>query len=216
LRSTLVRLVHSSTARQVVYCGISGNSRRMRWFACRVVALWKKWLARRRRGEGAFHWTRLNAILKRHPLPPARIVHRLYANASETLPVKNRMRETRTSGSVRGADGDIPTYSAARSRPQQFRDLPAAAAATLAGRFDEVGGRPFFVVRALGNAALRGSAPSEHAANPSLGHLQLGSNGVDAGAPRGAWKFPRAASARIISSSVRSDTARRSLAFSAS
>src|SRR5208283_5637153 len=30
--------------------------------------------------------TRLNAILQRHPLPPARIAHRLYANASETLP----------------------------------------------------------------------------------------------------------------------------------
>src|SRR5208337_3654649 len=27
-------------------------------------------------------------------------------------PVKNRMRETCTSGSVRGGDGDIPTYSA--------------------------------------------------------------------------------------------------------
>jgi len=26
--------------------------------------------------------------------------------------VKNRMRKTRTSGSVRGGDGDIPTYSA--------------------------------------------------------------------------------------------------------
>ncbi len=68
------------------YYGISGNSRRIRWFACQVVVLWKKWLARRHRGGGAFHWTRLNAILKRHPLPPARIVHRLYANASETLP----------------------------------------------------------------------------------------------------------------------------------
>jgi RNA-directed DNA polymerase len=68
------------------YYGISGNPRRIRWFACQVAVLWKKWLARRHRGEGAFHWTRLNAILKRHPLPPARIVHRLYATASETLP----------------------------------------------------------------------------------------------------------------------------------
>ena len=33
--------------------------------------------------RGAFQWTRLNAILQRHPLPPARIVHRLYATASE-------------------------------------------------------------------------------------------------------------------------------------
>ena len=33
------------------YYGISGNSRRIRWFACQVVVLWKKWLARRHRGE---------------------------------------------------------------------------------------------------------------------------------------------------------------------
>jgi hypothetical protein len=57
---------------------------RIRWFACQAVVLWKKWLGRRHGGGTAFHWTRLNAILKRHPLPPARIVHRLYANASET------------------------------------------------------------------------------------------------------------------------------------
>jgi hypothetical protein len=67
------------------YYGISGNSRRIRWFACQIVVLWKKWLARRHRGGGAFPWTRLNAILKRHPLPPARIVYRLYANASDSL-----------------------------------------------------------------------------------------------------------------------------------
>ena len=68
------------------YCGISGNSRRIRWFACQVVVQWRKWLGRRHRGGGAFQWTRLNAILKHHPLPPARIVHRLYATASEALP----------------------------------------------------------------------------------------------------------------------------------
>ena len=68
------------------YYGISGNSRRIRWFACQVVVQWRKWLGRRHRGGGAFQWTRLNAILQRHPLPPARIVHRLYATASEALP----------------------------------------------------------------------------------------------------------------------------------
>lgn len=67
------------------YYGISGNSRRIRWFACQVVVRWRKWLARRDRG-GVFQWTRLNSILKRHPLPPARIVHRLYATASKALP----------------------------------------------------------------------------------------------------------------------------------
>ena len=67
------------------YYGISGNSRRIRWFACQVVVVWKKWLSRRDR-QGVFRWDRLNAILKRHPLPPARIVHRLYATASKALP----------------------------------------------------------------------------------------------------------------------------------
>ena len=32
-----------------------------------------------------FHWSRFNALLKRHPLPPARIVHR-YTTVSEALP----------------------------------------------------------------------------------------------------------------------------------
>jgi hypothetical protein len=36
----------------------------------------------------------------------------LYANRQRNSPVKNRMRETCTSGSVRGGDGNIPTYSA--------------------------------------------------------------------------------------------------------
>jgi group II intron reverse transcriptase/maturase len=66
------------------YYGISGNSRRLRWFAHQVARIWKKWLSRRGR-HGRFLWSRLNAILKRRPLPPARIVHR-YAAVSETLP----------------------------------------------------------------------------------------------------------------------------------
>lgn len=66
------------------YYGISGNGRRLRWFAHQVVRIWKKWLSRRGR-HGRVLWSRLGAILKRRPLPPARIVHR-YAAASETLP----------------------------------------------------------------------------------------------------------------------------------
>jgi group II intron reverse transcriptase/maturase len=66
------------------YYGISGNSRRLRWFAHQVERIWKKWLSRRGR-HGRFLWSRLNAILKRRPLPPARIIHR-YAVVSETLP----------------------------------------------------------------------------------------------------------------------------------
>ena len=52
------------------YYGISGNYRRLRWYAHEVVRVWKKWLSRRDR-QGVFTWNRLNALLKRHPLPPA-------------------------------------------------------------------------------------------------------------------------------------------------
>src|SRR5271165_4826190 len=40
-------------------------------------------------------------------------------------PVKNRMRETCTSGSVRGGDGDIPTYSALLACIEQRNDIEA-------------------------------------------------------------------------------------------
>jgi RNA-directed DNA polymerase len=65
------------------YYGVTGNSRRWQWYAHRVVRIWQKWLSRRDR-QSAFTWRRLNELLKRHPLPPARIVHR-YATVSETL-----------------------------------------------------------------------------------------------------------------------------------
>jgi RNA-directed DNA polymerase len=67
------------------YYGISGNSRRLRWFAWQVVRVWRKWLSRRDRA-GVFLWSRLNEILKRHPLPPARIVHRYEAAVSKAHP----------------------------------------------------------------------------------------------------------------------------------
>jgi RNA-directed DNA polymerase len=64
------------------YYGISGNQRRIKWFAREVVLVWRKWLGRRDR-RGVFAWSRLNEILKRHPLPPARIVHRYDPTASK-------------------------------------------------------------------------------------------------------------------------------------
>jgi RNA-directed DNA polymerase len=66
------------------YYGIGGNSRRLQWFAHRVVRTWRKWLSRRDR-QSVVRWTRMNEILRRHPLPPVRIVHP-YAAVSETLP----------------------------------------------------------------------------------------------------------------------------------
>ena len=67
------------------YYGISGNQRRIKWFAWEVVRVWRKWLSRRDR-QGVFEWARLNALLKRYPLPPARIIHRYAPTVSETLP----------------------------------------------------------------------------------------------------------------------------------
>jgi len=66
------------------YYGVGGNNRRLRWYARQVVRVWQKWLSRRDR-QSVVRWTRLNEILKRHPLPPARIVHP-YTAMSETLP----------------------------------------------------------------------------------------------------------------------------------
>ena len=65
------------------YYGIGGNGRRLRWYARQVVRIWKKWLSRRGR-HGNVPWSRLTEWLKRHPLPPPRIVHP-YVAASEAL-----------------------------------------------------------------------------------------------------------------------------------
>jgi group II intron reverse transcriptase/maturase len=66
------------------YYGISGNIRRVSWYAQKVARIWHKWLSRRDRRR-RFPWDRFHDILKRHPLPAARIVHR-YIDVSEALP----------------------------------------------------------------------------------------------------------------------------------
>jgi hypothetical protein len=50
----------------------------------RVATIWQKWLSRRDR-RGRFPKSRFSALLQRHPLPAARIVHR-YTLASKALP----------------------------------------------------------------------------------------------------------------------------------
>jgi len=64
------------------YYGISGNIRRLSWYAHKVARIWQKWLARR---GSRFPWDRFTDLLKRHPLPAPRIVHR-YTAVSEALP----------------------------------------------------------------------------------------------------------------------------------
>ena len=104
-----------------------------------------------------------------------------------------------------------------RCASKQRRNLPIAVSAVLAGKFDNVGGQPFLIVPARGNKTLGGTVLPEDQADPALGHFQFGSYMLNAGAAtRRAQKFPRTASVKIILSSVKSETALRSRAFSAS
>jgi RNA-directed DNA polymerase len=57
------------------YYGITGNSLRLQRYRHEVTKTWRKWLARRTRSK-RLPWDRFNAFLARHPLPPARLVHR--------------------------------------------------------------------------------------------------------------------------------------------
>ena len=56
------------------YYGISGNIRRIKWYHHQVTRIWRKWLARRGRHSN-LSWPRFRAMLARHPLPPAKIIH---------------------------------------------------------------------------------------------------------------------------------------------
>jgi len=56
------------------YYGVGGNMRRLLWFAHQVVRIWQKWLSRRDR-RSVVRWTRLNEVLRQHPLPRAKIFH---------------------------------------------------------------------------------------------------------------------------------------------
>ena len=42
-----------------------------------VIRAWRKWLSRRHRA-GRLHWDRMNEILKRHPMPPAKVMRSIY------------------------------------------------------------------------------------------------------------------------------------------
>jgi group II intron reverse transcriptase/maturase len=54
------------------YYGIIGNSEAIVRFRYRVILAWKKWLNRRSQ-RADMPWDRLNALLGRYPLPPARL-----------------------------------------------------------------------------------------------------------------------------------------------
>ena len=59
------------------YYGVTGNGKRIGWFRTQVARSWRKWLSRRRRA-GRLNWDRMNEVLKRHPLPPAKVMRSIY------------------------------------------------------------------------------------------------------------------------------------------
>jgi group II intron reverse transcriptase/maturase len=63
------------------YYGITGNCQALSWFRYGVMRCWRKWLNRRNR-ERTLDWGLFNRLLERYPLPPARVVHSVYARAA--------------------------------------------------------------------------------------------------------------------------------------
>ena len=59
------------------YFGITGNLRCLRQYREEVERLWRKWLTRRSRGA-PMPWERFQRLLRRYPLPAARVVHSIY------------------------------------------------------------------------------------------------------------------------------------------
>jgi len=60
------------------YYGITGNGKAISAFAYEVVCIWRKWLSRRSHA-GRLTWEVFQRLLQRYPLPPAQVVHSVYA-----------------------------------------------------------------------------------------------------------------------------------------
>ena len=100
---------------------------------------------------------------------------------------------------------------------QQRRDPAIAVTAILDGERDDVCGQSRLVIERPGDLALRRAMLAENAASEAFGNPERPPRALDADAAAGgAYQFPDAASFRINFSSVRSDTALRSRAFSCS
>ena len=100
---------------------------------------------------------------------------------------------------------------------QQVGDALVAVAAEAGGQSDDRRGEGVLVVSDLWLVALGGAVLAQSPAGSALGDVQPLTDCLDACAPpRGAQKFPRAASWRMSLSRVRSETAWRNLAFSRS
>ena len=75
---TLVRKLRGHYA----YYGITGNSSAVSAFRFWVHRLWHKWLSRRSQ-RARLTWPEFNRLAERHPLPPVRMVHSVYAGAAK-------------------------------------------------------------------------------------------------------------------------------------
>jgi group II intron reverse transcriptase/maturase len=60
------------------YYGITGNARALSRFRHEAKRRWHKWLNRRSRAT-RLNWSAFTRLLLRYPLPPARVVHSVYA-----------------------------------------------------------------------------------------------------------------------------------------
>lgn len=62
------------------YYGITGNGSSLQRFREEVREIWHKWLNRRSRKPNDMPWERFSILIREHfPLPPARVVHSIYA-----------------------------------------------------------------------------------------------------------------------------------------
>jgi len=77
---TLIAVIEMSLSSWLVAGIVPGVER----YARQVATIWQKWLSRRDR-RSRFPKSRFSALLQRHALPAARIVHR-YTFASKALP----------------------------------------------------------------------------------------------------------------------------------
>lgn len=95
------------------YYGITANSRSLSRYARQVQRLWRYWLNRRDR-KNSMPWNRFSRLLQRYRLPPR---ESSIPKCSESMTLRNRMREFRSSGSTR----KMPCFKIVNRTRSQFR-----------------------------------------------------------------------------------------------
>jgi len=77
-----IKAQHAALRRKLLghyaYYGITGNARALVCFLHAVERVWRKWLDRRSQ-RARMNWDKYRRLLQRYPLPPARVVHSIYA-----------------------------------------------------------------------------------------------------------------------------------------